>query len=208
MFVRQLMTTDVITVAPTDTIADTMALMREKKVNRLPVIENGKLVGLVTDGDLREVSPSPATTLSIFELNYLVAKTTIREIAVKHVITCGPDTRIEDAALVMRDHKIGGLPVVENGSLVGIITESDVFGAFLNILGLRSPGDRIVVEATDKVGVMCDVATTIKEYGVNIASLAIYHPSTEKIKILLRLNGEKVEEVEKALAAKGYILES
>ncbi|MHB1404287.1 MAG: CBS and ACT domain-containing protein [Desulfitobacteriaceae bacterium] len=208
MFVRQLMTTDLITVAPTDTIADTMALMREKKIHRLPVVENGKIVGLVTEGDLREVSPSPATTLSIFELNYLVAKTTIREIAIKHVITCSPDARIEDVALVMRNHKIGGLPVVEDGRMVGIITETDVLDAFLNILGLRSPGDRIVIETTDKVGVMCDVAATTKEFGVNIASLAIYHPGEDRIKMLLRLSGERVEEVEEALTDKGYIIES
>ncbi|MDP4159092.1 MAG: CBS domain-containing protein, partial [Bacillota bacterium] len=90
MYVRQFMTSQVFTVNPDESIADTMALMREKKIDRMPVVEKGKLVGFVTDGDLREVSPSPATTLSIFELNYLIAKTPIREVAVKKVVTCHP----------------------------------------------------------------------------------------------------------------------
>lgn len=207
MYVRQFMTPNVFTVTLNDTIADTMALMREKRINRIPVVEDDRVVGLVTDGDLREISPSPATTLSIFELNYLVAKTTIKEVAVKHVITCTPDTKLEDAALLMREHKIGGLPVVEQGKLVGIITETDIFDAFLDILGLRRPGQRLVIEAKDQVGVLSDLSATIKDYGVNIASLAIYHHTEERIQIIARLNGERVEEVKKPLEDKGYVIQ-
>jgi acetoin utilization protein AcuB len=206
MYVKQFMTTQVFTVSPEDNVADTMALMREKKINRLPVVEKGKLVGIVTDGDLREVSPSPATTLSIFELNYLVAKTPIRDVAVKKVISCTPDTKIEDAALLMRDHEIGALPVLEQGKLVGIITENDIFDAFLDVMGFRSPGLRVVIETKDEVGVMVDLATIMKENNVNIASLAIYHLKNNKVQILARLSGERVKEVKDSLIEKGYDL--
>lgn len=204
MYVRQFMTDQVFTVNPEKSIADTMALMREKKISRIPVVEKGKLVGFVTDGDLREVSPSPATTLSVFELNYLVAKTPIREVAIKKVVSCHPDTQIEDAALLMRDHKIGGLPVVDEGKVVGIITGSDILDAFLDIMGFRSPGQRVMIETKDQIGVMSDLAVTTKEFDVNIGSLAVYHLKDNHIQILARLQGDKVAEVGKSLEAKGY----
>lgn len=204
MYVKQFMTSQVFTVSPEDNVADTMALMREKKINRLPVIQKGKLVGIVTDGDLREVSPSPATTLSIFELNYLVAKTKIKDVAVKKVITCSPDTKIEDAAVLMRDHGIGSLPVLENDKLVGIITETDIFDTFLDIMGFRSPGQRVVIEAKDGVGVMMDLAAIVKAYDVNMTSLAVYHLKNNMVQILVRLSGDREKEVKDALIEKGY----
>jgi len=204
MFVRQFMTSQVFTVGPEEAIADTMALMREKNIHKLPVMDKGKLVGFVTDGDLREVSPSPATTLSIFELNYLIAKTPIREVAVKKVMTCNPDTTIEDAALLMREHKIGGLPVLDEGKLVGIITATDMLDAFLDIMGFRSPGQRVVIVTKDQSGVMLDLAVTIKEHDVNISSLAVYHLKDNQVQILARLQGEKVADVKASLTEKDY----
>lgn len=204
MYVRQFMTSQVFTVNPKESIADTMALMREKKIDRMPVVEKGKLVGFVTDGDLREVSPSPATTLSIFELNYLIAKTPIREVAVKKVVTCHPDMQIEDAALLMREYKIGGLPVVEDDKLVGIITEYDILDAFLDIMGSRSPGQRVVIEMKDKPGVLSDLAGTMKQFEVNVASFAYYHLKDNHVQILARLQGEQVAETKAALEEKGY----
>ena len=205
MYVRQFMTSQVFTVSPDESIADTMALMREKKIHKLPVMNKGKLVGFVTDGDLREVSPSPATTLSIFELNYLIAKTPIQEVALKKVITCQPETQIEDAALLMREHNIDGLPVLDDeGKLVGIITGTDILDAFLDIMGFRSPGQRVVIETLDKSGLMLDLAITIKEFDVNISSLAVYHLKGNQVQILARLQGDKVAEVKASLAEKGY----
>lgn len=204
MYVSQFMTTQVFTVSPEESIADTMALMREKKISRMPVVEKGKLVGFVTDGDLREVSPSPATTLSVFELNYLIAKTPIREVGVKKVVTCDPDTTIEVAALLMKDHKIGGLPVVKEGKVVGIITGSDILDAFLDVMGFLSPGQRVMIETKNEAGVMLDLAVTIKEYDVNIGSLAVYHLRDNKVQILARLQGDRVAEVEVSLENKGY----
>lgn len=203
MYVRQFMTSQVFTVGPDESIADTLVLMREKKIDRLPVMEKGKLVGFVTDGDLREVSPSPATTLSIFELNYLIAKTPIREVAVKKVVSCHPDTRIEDAALLMREHKIGGLPVLEEGKLVGIITGYDILDAFLDIMGARSPGERVVIEAKDKIGVLLDIATTIKQFEVDVTSFAFFHQQNN-IQFLVHLQGDQVQAAKVSLEEKGY----
>ena len=204
MFVRQFMTSQVFTVSPEESIADAMALMREKKITKLPVMDKGNLVGFLTDGDLREVSPSPATTLSIFELNYLIAKTPVREVAVKKVITCHPDMQLEDAALLMREHVIGGLPVLDEGKLVGIITGMDILDAFLDIMGFRSPGQRVVIETKDESGVMLYLAVTIKEFDVNISSIAVYHLQDHQVQILARLQGERVAEVKASLTQKGY----
>lgn len=204
MYVRQFMSSQVITVSPEESIADTMSLMREKRITKLPVMDKGKLIGFVTDGDLREVSPSPATTLSIFELNYLIAKTPIREVAVKKVFTCHPDTQIETAALLMRENRISGLPVVEEGKLIGIITGTDILDAFLDIMGFRSPGQRVVIEAKDETGVMLDLAVTIKQFDVNIASFAVYHLKDSQVQILARLQGDQVAEVKASLKEKGY----
>jgi CBS domain-containing protein len=122
------MTKEVITTTRQTPIANTHQLMREKGIRRLPVVENGKLVGLVTIGDVREASPSDATTLSIWELNYLWAQLTVQKIMTTNLYTVTPDTPILDAAEIMLEHKVSGIPVLdEKKNLVGIITESDIF---------------------------------------------------------------------------------
>lgn len=206
MYVRQFMVSQVFTVNPDQTIVDVMALMREKRIRRCPVVEKGKLVGFVTDGDLREVAPSPATTLSIWELNHLIAKTTVREIAIKKVITCHPDMRLEDAASLMIEHKITGLPVIEGDKLVGIITLVEIVGAFLDVMGARSPGKRLVIEARDQIGIISDLGAATKENDVNIASLAVFHRNENRVRILVHLDGDEEAEVENSLEKKGYLI--
>ncbi len=126
--VRDWMTPNPITISPRTTLPEAHQIMKEKRIRRLPVVdENGHLVGIVTLGDIREASPSDATSLSIFELNYLLARLTVDKIMTRKVITVTPDTPVYEAARLMLEHKIGGLPVVENGRVVGIITESDIF---------------------------------------------------------------------------------
>ena len=130
MLVRDHMTPNPVTITPQHTVADAFSLLRENKIRRLPIVDKGKLVGIITDRDLREVSPSPATSLSIFEINYLLSKMTIDKVIKKQkLITIGPDAYLEEAALLMRQYGIGALPVVEDGKLVGIITESNIFDA-------------------------------------------------------------------------------
>jgi len=125
--VRDWMTPDPVTIDPRTTLPEANRLMKECNIRRLPVVENGHLVGIVTLGDIREASPSSAATLSIYELNYLISRLTIGEIMTRDPITIPPDTSIEAAARLMLEHKIGGLPVVDGQKVVGVITESDIF---------------------------------------------------------------------------------
>lgn len=126
--VREWMTTPVITVTPFTSISNAHQIMKEKGIRRLPVLDNDDLVGIVTLGDVREASPSDATTLSIWELNYLWSQLTVEKIMSRKLFTVGPDDTVLAAAQLMLDQKISGLPVVEkSGKLVGMITESDIF---------------------------------------------------------------------------------
>ncbi|MBL8058772.1 MAG: CBS domain-containing protein [Anaerolineales bacterium] len=126
-FVREWMTPDPVTVSSLTTLPEAHKLMAQRKIRRLLVVDDGRLVGIITRGDVRGAEPSGATTLSIYELNYLLAKLTIGAIMTRHPVTVGPDTPIREAARLMLEHKIAGLPVVADGRVVGIITESDIF---------------------------------------------------------------------------------
>ena len=125
--VRDWMTTYPITIGPKTTLPDAHKLMLERHIRRLPVVDHGQLKGIVTLGDLREAEPSDATTLSIYELNYLVAMLTVDKIMTREVITVSPIMPLRMAAKLMLDYKVGGLPVVEDGRVVGIITETNIF---------------------------------------------------------------------------------
>lgn len=135
MQVEQWMNRDLVTVGPDDSFRTAMHLIRQKGIRHLPVVEGKRLVGIVTDRDLRQASPSGATSLSIHELHYILEKLTVREIMTKQVVTVRPDQTVEDAALLLLGHRIGGLPVVREGELVGIITETDILQAFLQLRG-------------------------------------------------------------------------
>jgi CBS domain-containing protein len=125
--VKDWMTRDPHVVSPKVTLPEAYKLMKDRRIRRLPVVERGKLVGIVTLGDVREASPSDATTLSIYELNYLLSQLSVDQIMTRDVLVVGPETSIREAARMMLDRKIGGLPVVEGGKVVGILTESDIF---------------------------------------------------------------------------------
>jgi acetoin utilization protein AcuB len=199
MYIRNYMTSNPYTVTPDATIADAMELMRTKKIGRVPVVKNGKLVGIITKGKLLEVSPSPATTLSIFEINYLLSKTKIESIMTKDVVTVAPGDLLEEAAVKMRENDISGLPVVEDNKLVGIITETDVFDAFIEIMGFKDQGSRISVDIEeDKPGILAKVAGIIAGFDINISHLALF-----RNEIIIRVNALKTEEVVKSLESNG-----
>ena len=204
MLVREFMTTNVVTISSETTISEALYTMRKKKIRRLPLIENGKLVGIVTAGDLREVSPSPATSLSVWELNYVLAKITVNDFAAKKLITISPDATVEEAAMLMRKNKIGGLPVVEGDTLVGIITGIDILDAFIEIMGYKYPGERIVLKVEDKAGVLSQVAEIIKEEEANITSMAMYHKVPGFAQLVMRLNTKDSSSVIDKLKQKGY----
>ncbi len=140
MLVRDWMTANPISVTSSTPVLEAHRLMRDGNFRRLPVVDKGVLVGIVTDRDLRDASPSKATTLSVFELNYLLSKLTVGKVMTSPVYTVGPDDRIETAALLMSQRKLSGLPVVEDGTVIGILTITDLLDAFVNLLALEEGG--------------------------------------------------------------------
>ncbi|WP_019771736.1 CBS domain-containing protein [Streptococcus sobrinus] len=173
MAVRDFMTRKVVYVSPETTVAHAADVMREQGLRRLPVIENDKLVGIVTAGTMAENSPSKATSLSIYEMNYLLNKTKIRDIMIKDVVTVSPFASVEDAIYLMMTHKVGVLPVEENGVVSGIITDKDVFRTFLEVSGYGEEGVRVRILADDSVGVLEKIVSTIAKEGLNIRRTVI-----------------------------------
>lgn len=135
LLVRDWMTPNPITISPQTTLPEAQQIMMENRIRRLPVVWKGKLVGIVTFGDIREAKPSDATTLSVYELNYLLDQLPVKNIMTPDPVTIPPGATIQEAAAIMLEKKIGGIPVVENGELVGIITESD----FCRLLAAQDP---------------------------------------------------------------------
>jgi len=171
MFVKNKMSKPVISISPDMPIADALVLMKKEKIRRAPVIKDGKLVGIVSDKDLLNASPSPVTTLSIWEMNYLLSKITVSEVMTQNVMTVTEDTPVEQAARIMADNKIGGLPVLKDGHCVGIITETDLFKVFLDLLGAREIGVRITIRIEDKTGKLSNVTQAIAQADGSILSL-------------------------------------
>ncbi|EGO64176.1 CBS and ACT domain-containing protein [Acetonema longum] len=187
MFVAKRMTPDPVTITPATSVSDAIQLLRTHQFRRLPVVDNGKLVGIVTDRDLREVSPSPATTLSVYELNYLLAKMQIKDVMKSPVQTIRDDATIEEAALVMYNDKIGGLVVVDaNQKVAGIITETDIFKTFVDLMGLTEGKTRITINVTDKVGLLHEVTGVFKDLSVNIGSLVTYPLDNGHFQLVVR----------------------
>lgn len=203
MYVRNRMTKNPYTITADAPIADAVALMKENNLKRIPVVDGEKVVGVLTQGDIQKVSPTQATSLSIFEINYLLSKLTVKDAMSKKLITIEADSLIENAAVIMRENRIGTLPVVEEGKLVGIITESDIFDAFIHILGIKDKGSRITVEAEDVVGVMAEIAGIFASQGVSISRIAVFGDGLIK-DIIIRSEATDTAELEKALNEKGY----
>ncbi len=204
MYVRDYMSVNPITVEPQDTVGDALERLKDHSVRRLPVVSKGKLVGLVTKTDLIKASPSPATSLSIHEINYLFPKIKIKDIMTTDLITVSPDTAIEEAAVIMRENKFGTLVVVDKGKLVGLITESDLFKAFIDVFGFDRPGIRINVEFEDEVGELGKLATLISSMGIYIISLVMTYSRDGRVNGVFRLKTDQKDQVVEALKQKGY----
>jgi acetoin utilization protein AcuB len=192
MFVSDWMTKKVFIISPDDGISDAIRLMKERCVRHLPVIKAGRLRGIVSDRDIKDFSPSKATTLDFYELHYLLAKTRVREIMKTKVFTAAPDTPIEEAAMVLYDNTIGCLPVVEEGMLAGIISDKDIFRALVDITGIRHKGNRVFVTVEDRPGSIKDVADIVRKYGFSLQSILT---SYERVKegyrnIVIRTKGK------------------
>jgi acetoin utilization protein AcuB len=175
MLIRDRMSRHPITVTADVHIDEALKVMRDNKVRRLPVVDkDGRLVGIVSEMDLLYASPSPATSLSVYEIHYLMARITVQDVMTKEVISIGEDTPLEEAARVMVDNKIGGLPVVRDSTLVGIITETDLFKIFLELLGAREKGVRLTLQTPNRKGILATITSQIAEMGGDIISLGTF----------------------------------
>lgn len=175
MKISRVMSHNPFTVLPGCPVADAMELIRRENVHRLPVLdENRRLLGIVSEKDLLYASPSPATTLSVYEMSALLARLPVKEVMSRKVLTVDEDTLVEDAAHLMIDHNIGGLPVMRDELLVGIVTESDIFKLFIELFGTRRKGLRATVLVPEKRGEIAEMAQAISQGGGNIISFGTF----------------------------------
>ncbi len=201
MLVGERMSKPVITVRPETTMPEALDLMHKEHVRRLPVVnQRGEMVGIVTETNLLKASPSQATSLSIYELNYLLSKLTIDRIMTRKVVTITEDTPLEEAARIMADNNFSGLPVMRGKELVGIITETDLFRVFLEMLGARCAGVRVTVSLPDKPGELAILTKTIQDIGGNIIALGTTlgeNPSEGQV--TFKVEGVKLEAIKEAV---------
>jgi acetoin utilization protein AcuB len=202
MFVGERMSRPVISVSPDSPINDVLAMLKKEHIRRVPVIKDGKLVGIVSERDLLNASPSPVTTLSVWELNYLISKVKIKNVMSRKVITVNRDTPIEEAARIMADKKIGGLPVVDGDRVVGMITETDLFKVFLELMGARNKGVRVTATIEDKPGELARVTRAIADAGGNFVSFGFFAGEDASSKVLtFKVDGVRKDEIRKVLGS-------
>jgi acetoin utilization protein AcuB len=175
MLVYERMSRHPLTVKPDTKVDAALKRMREEKIRRFPVVDDGgNLVGIVSDQDLLYAAPSPATSLSIHEMHYLYSRITVKQVMTRDVITVDESDPIEEAARIMVDNKVGGLPVMREGELVGLITETDVFRTFMEMMGARDQGVRLTLLCPDKPGELAALTSAVAGLGGNITSLGTF----------------------------------
>ena len=179
MLVGERMSKPVISIPPEMPINEAINLMRNKQIRRTPVVKDGKLVGIVSDKDLLNASPSPATSLSVWEMNYLLSKITVKDVMNAKVLTVLEDTPIEEAARIMADNKIGGMPVVRDQQVVGIITETDLFKILLELMGARESGVRVTMLMTEKPGQLANLTRLLSDLGGNFIAIGQFSGESE-----------------------------
>ena len=190
MAVKDFMTRKVVYISPDTTIAHAADMMREQTLHRLPVIENDKLVGLVTEGTIAEASPSKATSLSIYEMNYLLNKTKVKDVMIHDVITVSRYASLEDATYLMLKNKVGILPVVDNEQVYGVITDRDIFKAFLEVSGYGEEGVRMRFVTENEVGVLERIIRLLVEENLNISNTVNIPRKDGKVVIEVQIDGK------------------
>jgi len=206
MYVRDIMTTNVVTIPSSTSIADAKRIMEAHRIRRLPVVDKGKLVGIVTDRRLESVSPSKATSLTVWELSYLLDKTTVKEIMERDVVTVSPDMTAEESLALAQSHKVGALVVIEDGRVVGIATTNDFFYKIVNpILGLNQPGTRIEIAGGGEANALEMIISTVNKLGLGITTLHIEAlPEATQKDVCVHVNTEDASQLISELKAKGY----
>jgi acetoin utilization protein AcuB len=212
MLVENWMNKKVITIDANDSMLDATKLMKEHKIRRLPVLRNGKLVGILTDRDLKRASPSDATTLEVHELLYLTANIKVEEIMTKNPVTVPVNLTVEEVAEVLLSHRISGVPVVDQkGDVVGTITETDVFKVLISLTGIGKRGIQFAFLLEDRPGSIKDVADIIRKYGGRMTSiLSSYERAPEGFRhVFIRMHDidrAKLPELKKDLRAAFKVL--
>ena len=208
MRIKDMMTRNPITVDSKTLVLDAQKIMRENKIRRLPVVDKGKLVGIITQHDLLMASPSPATSLSVHELNYLLSKMKVSEIMKKNPVTITPETPFEEALKIGQDKKIGSFPVVENEKLVGMVTESDLVRFLMRALGIREEGSRITIEGLgDKLGDLEKIIQIVEQHQTVILSMmSLPRPEKKDWMIILRLKTTDPDPIVKDFKKAGFLV--
>lgn len=209
MDVKSYMTSTVVTVSEETKVLEALDIMKENDFHRLPVVKNGRMVGLVTQEIIQENTPSTATSLSIHEMNYLLTKTKVGDIMQKKVLTVQEDDLLEEAASRMRDQEIGVLPVVEEGNkIVGIITDKDIFSAFIDIMGYNNKGSRIVIDIPeDHPGILEDITNILAEAKISINQIAVYRKD-HFTQVIIQMDSPDVNAITEILTTSGYTVSS
>ncbi len=203
MFVKDKMTVNPYTIKPDDSINDAFSAIKDNGFHQLPVVKNGKLVGMLTERELQNVSPSKATTLSIYELNYLLTKIKVSEAMMTNPVTIQEDEFLEKAAVIMRQHDLRALPVMKGDKLAGIITQSDIFDAFIDMMGARNSGARLALRVPNKPGVALDIVTVISRTGANILHMALNN-GADFGELIFKFDRDNIDDIISELKAKGY----
>ncbi|MCI5774815.1 MAG: CBS and ACT domain-containing protein [Erysipelotrichaceae bacterium] len=205
MYVKDQMSTNPYCISPKTSISKALEIMSTNDFHRLPVVDGEyNLVGLITAGMISDKTPSKATSLSIYELNYLLSKTNVNEIMETNVKTIRPDALLEEAAVKMRTYDVGCLPVVEGKKVVGIITQNDIFTAFVDLLGYNREGTRYVINIKeDHTGILSDIAKCFTDLGINITNLAVYN-NPRGIEVVVIATGDNSNRAKEHLIERGY----
>ncbi len=208
MFVRDIMTMNVVNIPSNTSVSDAKRIMDAHRIRRLPVVDRGKLVGVVTERRLEAYTPSKATTLSVWEIGYLLGNTPVKDIMEKNVVTVTPDMTVEEGLAVAQQKKVGALLVLEEGRLVGIVTTNDFFYKIANpVLGIGLPGTRVEVIGKTGDTVIEDVVSLANKEGIRIVTihvLSIPETQVEKKDIVIHLDTEDTTKIVKGLKSKGY----
>jgi len=211
MKIKNWMTSNPITVKPSTPVMEAAKIMKENNIRRLPVVKGEEVVGIVTYRNILEASPSAATTLSIHELNYLVAKLEVREIMHKDPITVSPEDSVMEVMMMGHAKGIGAFPVVDRGRLVGIVSETEIFRAVIHLFGEQDQDRFVVLEDVrlrERVGAMSRIASVVE--GLNVPVLGIFtlpHRRKEGNRLYIRVSTDDTAKVAQALQEAGYKLE-
>ena len=205
MKVKHYMTKDVITVTSDVKITDAVDIMEENHFHRLPVVDNGRFVGLLTESIIAESSPSKVSSLSIYEMNYLLDKVLVKDLMIKEVVTTTPEVLIEEAATVMVDKDITVLPVLnEKNEITGIITYKDIFKALIDLTGYKDKGNRVIIEVKkDSVGVIAEISKALADHDIHITRIFVNRPE-DLIEITIQTTGKNGKESRQILESLGY----